>query len=237
MTKQRWLDRPPVRDFPPASARARIVALGFGLGAAGVFLGIFAIVAANGLQPLEFDLWWRDLLESQRTEVGVFIAFIPAFVGGTVVMVVIPILVVAAFFWRRRRWSAVNMATAIIVVVAIGAPLSYVVGRERPEGTLAEDLATSFPSGHTAVATTFAITLALLLRRWYVTVAGVLWIVFMMWGRTYLSTHWLSDVFGGLFEGIAVSLLVWAAIETWRASGDSPASMDEPSAERGSIST
>lgn len=227
MTKQRWLDRPPVRDFPPASTRARVIATIVGLASAGVFIGIFAIVATNGLQPLAIDLWWRDLMESQRNDMGVFIAFIPAFVGGTIVMVVIPILVVAAFFWRRRRWSAVNMATAIIVVVAIGAPLSYIVGRDRPEGTLAEELATSFPSGHTAVATTFAITLALLLRRWYVTVAGVLWIVFMMWGRTYLSTHWISDVFGGLFEGIAVSLLVWAAIETWRASGDSPASMDE----------
>ena len=67
-----------------------------------------------------------------------------------------------------------------------------------------------------AVATTMAVTLGLLLRRWYVWVAGVAWVVLMMWSRTYLHAHWLSDVIAGLLEGIAVACLVWCFIEAFR---------------------
>ena len=86
----------------------------------------------------------------------------------------------------------------------------------RPADSLAETVATSFPSGHTAVATTMAITLGLLLRRWYVWVLGVVWVVWMMWARGYLHAHWLSDVVAGLLEGIAVASLVWCAVEAFR---------------------
>ena len=94
--------------------------------------------------------------------------------------------------------------------------MSYIVARARPSDSLAESTATSFPSGHTAVATTVVVTLALLLRKWYVWVGGVLWVLWMMWARTYLHAHWLSDVIAGLLEGIAVATLVWCAVEAIR---------------------
>ena len=109
-----------------------------------------------------------------------------------------------------------NIALAIVVVVAIGAPMSYIIGRLRPDDSLAETVAASFPSGHTAVATTLAVTLGLLLRRWYVWALGVIWVVWMMWARTYLHAHWLSDVIAGMLEGIAVATLVWCAVEAYR---------------------
>jgi undecaprenyl-diphosphatase len=118
--------------------------------------------------------------------------------------------------WRRRRWDAATLAIAIVVVVAIGAPMAAIIARVRPVDSLAESVATSFPSGHTAVATTFAVTLGLLLRRWYVWLIGALWVIVMMWSRTYLHAHWLSDVAAGLLEGIAVACLVWCAVEAVR---------------------
>jgi undecaprenyl-diphosphatase len=133
---------------------------------------------------------------------------VPAIVGGTIGMIVIGILMVAIFVWRRRRWDAATLALAIVAVVAIGAPMAAIIARVRPDDSLAESMATSFPSGHTAVATTVAVTLGLLLRRWYVWVLGVLWVLFMMWSRTYLHAHWLSDVVAGMLEGIAVATLV-----------------------------
>jgi membrane-associated phospholipid phosphatase len=92
-----------------------------------------------------------------------------------------------------------------------------VIGRTRPEDSLAESVATSFPSGHTAVATTVVMVLALVFRRWYVWALGAVWVLTMMWSRTYLHAHWLSDVVAGMLEGVAVATVVWACMALWRA--------------------
>ena len=131
-------------------------------------------------------------------------------------MFAIALATVVVLFLIRRRWDAANLAIAIAIVVAIGAPMSYIVARIRPDHSLAETIATSFPSGHTAVATTFFITLALIFRRWYIWAIGAISMAWMMWGRTYLHAHWLSDVVAGLLEGIAVATLVWYAMEAVR---------------------
>jgi membrane-associated phospholipid phosphatase len=194
----------------------RMVILIVGVVALVGFVVIRLVVALGGHEPLPMDVWWHEFVLATLNDVGILIAWIPAHVGGTIGMIVIGFVIVAAFWWRRRRWDAAHVAIAMVIVVAIGAPMSYIVARTRPEGSLAEDTATSFPSGHTAVATTVAITLALILRRWYVWVLGAGWVVLMMWSRTYLQAHWLSDVIAGLLEGIAVACLVWCAIEAVR---------------------
>lgn len=194
----------------------RNVALAVGIVATIAFVVLGWVIYGDARQPLPPDLWWHALMIANLTGVGVVIAWVPSIVGGTIGMVVIAIVLVAIFVWRRRPWEAANVAIAIALVVAIGAPMSYVIGRARPGDSLAEATATSFPSGHTAVATTVALTLGLLLRKWYVWATGVLWVLWMMWARTYLHAHWLSDVAAGLLEGIAVATLVWCAVDALR---------------------
>ncbi|KHK98019.1 phospholipid phosphatase [Microbacterium mangrovi] len=194
----------------------RRVALTVGIAAVVAFVALQWLLSLDGLQPLPPDLWWHELMVENLTGPGVVTAWVPSIVGGTVGMFVIGIGLVGVFIWRRRRWDAANIAIAIAVVVAIGAPTAAVIGRVRPSDSLAEFTPTSFPSGHTAVATTLVVTLGLLLRRWYVWVVGVLWVLWMMWARTYLHAHWLSDVVGGMLEGIAVGTLVWCAVEAIR---------------------
>ncbi|MEN8600191.1 phosphatase PAP2 family protein [Microbacterium rhizosphaerae] len=194
----------------------RTVALVVGILAAIAFVILSWVIYVDGRQPLAPDLWWHGLMIANLTKPGVVIAWVPSIVGGTIGMIVIAIVLVVVFIWRKRRWDAANIAIAIALVVAIGAPMSYIVARARPSDSLAESTATSFPSGHTAVATTVVVTLALLLRKWYVWVGGVLWVLWMMWARTYLHAHWLSDVIAGLLEGIAVATLVWCAMEAIR---------------------
>ncbi len=194
----------------------RVVILTVGIIATVAFVVIRLVVALGGHDPLPMDVWWHELTLTTLSDVGVLIAWVPATVGGTIGMIVIGLLIVVAFLWRKRPWDAAHVAIAMVIVVAIGAPMSYIVARVRPSDSLAESTATSFPSGHTAVAATVAITLAFIFRRWYVWVIGAVWVAAMMWSRTYLHAHWLSDVLAGLFEGIAVACLVWCAVEAVR---------------------
>ncbi|MGL4256302.1 phosphatase PAP2 family protein [Microbacterium sp.] len=204
-------------DDTPAEVDARrTVALIVGVAATVAFVVLRTVVALGGHEPLPIDLWFDDLMLATQTDLGLVLAWIPAVVGGTIGMIVIGILLVGIFLWRRRPWDAITLASAIVLVVAIGAPMAAVIARLRPEESLAETVATSFPSGHTAVATTVAVTLGLLLRRWYVWAAGAVWVLYMMWCRCYLHAHWLSDVVAGLLEGIAVATIVWVAVEAFR---------------------
>ncbi|MGN7947163.1 phosphatase PAP2 family protein [Microbacterium sp. 22215] len=188
-----------------------------GVSATVAFVVLRTLVALGGHEPLPADVWWHDLMVSLTSDVWVVIAWIPAIVGGTIGMIVIGAALIAWLVWRKRRWDAATLAIAMVAVVAIGATMAAVIGRTRPEDSLAESVATSFPSGHTAVATTVTIILALTFRRWYVWAIGAVWVVTMMWSRTYLHAHWLSDVVAGLLEGIAVACFVWVCVEAVRA--------------------
>ncbi|WP_344051520.1 phosphatase PAP2 family protein [Microbacterium lacus] len=194
----------------------RMIALVVGILATVLFVILRFVVAIDDHKPLGIDEWWNELMVSIETPPGLILAWIPAIVGGTIGMFAIALLTVIVLYWRKRRWDSLNMAIAIALVVAIGAPMAAIIARARPGDSLAESVATSFPSGHTAVATTFVVTLALLFRRWWIWTIGAVWVVWMMWGRTYLHAHWLSDVVAGMLEGIAVATLVWCAVEALR---------------------
>ncbi|WP_295839235.1 phosphatase PAP2 family protein [uncultured Microbacterium sp.] len=208
-------DAPSLSDRPRLDAR-RPVALVVGVIATVLFVGLRFAVELSGSAPLPWDQAWDDAMSALANPVGVIVAWVPAIVGGTIGMIVIGVGTSLVFLLRRRPWDALNVAASIALVVLIGAPLAAVIARARPTDSLAETVATSFPSGHTAVATTIVVTLGLILRRRGVWVAGAVWVVLMMWSRTYLHAHWASDVVAGMLEGVAVATLVWALIEVWR---------------------
>lgn len=204
----------PIAPAAPDARRAR--ALIVGVVATVLFVALRLFVALANSAPLPVDAAWDDTMSAIASPVGVIVAWVPAIVGGTIGMILIGVATTVVFLVLRRPWDALNVGGAIALVVAIGAPMAAVIARARPTDSLAETVATSFPSGHTAVATTIVVTLGLILRRRWVWAAGAIWVVLMMWSRTYLHAHWLSDVTAGLLEGIAVATLVWAAVETGR---------------------
>lgn len=199
-----------------SSARGRTTVFVVGICAAIVFVILRAVVAAGDHVPLPMDLWWHDLMLAALNDIGIVIAWVPAVVGGTVGMIVVGALLIGLLLWRGRRWDAATLAIGMVAVVAIGATMAAVIGRTRPADSLAESMATSFPSGHTAVATTVVVILGLAIGRRPVWVLGAIWVLTMMWSRTYLQAHWLSDVVAGMLEGIAVAAFVWVAVAAAR---------------------
>jgi membrane-associated phospholipid phosphatase len=200
-------------ERPDARRRAAaVVALAAGV----AFVTLRFAVVASDSAPLPIDRWWDALMLSALTPAGIVAAWVPAIVGGTIGMIVLGIVGVTTLTLARRRWDAASLGLSIAVVVAVGAPMAAVIARLRPEESLAESVPTSFPSGHTAVATVTAVALGLIFRRGWVWAAGTVWAVAMAVSRTYLHAHWLTDVVAGMLEGIAVATLVWCLVETVR---------------------
>jgi undecaprenyl-diphosphatase len=207
------------RRFDPpveASDRLRRIALIVAVAALVAFAVVGFLSYGKSYLAEPVDLWWSDLMRENRTDVGLVIAWVPAVIGGPIAMLIIGLLIVGTFLFLRWKHIALTVACAMIASVALAAPLAAVVARTRPEDSLAETVPTSFPSGHTAMAATVAVVLALVFRSWIVWVLGIAWVVLMGWSRTYLEAHWLTDVIAGAFLGLVAGMMVWYVIETIR---------------------
>jgi membrane-associated phospholipid phosphatase len=201
-------ERPDLSRLIPliVGATAAIVAIIF----------LWLVMSVRRDQPFPVDLWWHELMVTNRTDAGLVMAWIPSHLGGPVLAAATGLVIVGTLLILRWWWAAITVAATLVLCIGIAAPLARVVGRIRPEDSLAEDVPTSFPSGHVAFAAAMVTVLALLFRHWLWWAIAAAWILWMAWSRTYLAAHWLSDVIGGVFLGVAVGILGWALVETIR---------------------
>jgi undecaprenyl-diphosphatase len=87
------------------------------------------------------------------------------------------------------------------------------VDRPRPAHPLVRVDHGSFPSGHSAGISLLVVVVGALLvpaarrRQWWI--AGTVLTVAMMWSRTWLHAHWLSDTLAGAVAGAGAALVLW----------------------------
>ncbi|OEJ30655.1 phosphatase PAP2 family protein [Streptomyces subrutilus] len=127
---------------------------------------------------------------------------------------VVPLGLLALLLLRGRRVSAGLLLLAFFggnMLVVQG--LKHLVDRPRPANPLVRVDHGSFPSGHAATAALLVVVVGALLvpvarrRLWWA--AGAVFTLAMMWSRTWLHAHWLSDTVAGAAAGAGAGLLVW----------------------------
>ncbi|MFF4449804.1 phosphatase PAP2 family protein [Streptomyces sp. NPDC001502] len=128
--------------------------------------------------------------------------------------VVVPVGLLIFLIVRKRWWSLSYLLTTYLVgSMACVTFLKHLVDRPRPANPLVRVDHGSFPSGHAAGAALLVVIVGALLvpaarrRAWWM--AGALFTLAMMWSRTWLYAHWLSDTVAGASVGAGAALLFW----------------------------
>jgi len=112
----------------------------------------------------------------------------------------------------KRPWAAGFYLAATVLTGLSVQLLKNLFGRARPDSLMVNVDFGSFPSGHVANAAAMAMILSILFPRVWMWAAGLVYTLVMMFSRTYLGAHWLSDTVGGALLGIGVAVLVWAPL-------------------------
>lgn len=181
-------------------------------------LGFVALLVAVSLQsargPLGIDSGWNTLMASANKPTLITVAKALNVFGGTIVSgLVIPALLLMVLLAMRRYWAATFVFLTCVLRGAVVAVVKELVGRPRPEGRLVATNSESFPSGHSASAAIIVLMLVLIFssQRWLPYLGG-LYVLAMMWSRTYLHVHWLTDTIAGALLGVAAALAVWIVL-------------------------
>ena len=142
---------------------------------------------------------------------------------GMLLGMVIYVLIIPGVLFAVRRWRTALFVLASMVGTTVVAQLAKnLVDRPRPAadeaaglfGPLVQVDHGSFPSGHAVTMGFIIVATAALIpatRRWIWWIAGILLGAGMVWQRTFINAHWLSDTFAGLACGIGVTLILWWA--------------------------
>ncbi len=169
-----------------------------GNGLAAVDQGARALIREGRPPALEQPMWFIGVLGSGDVLLPV------TFIG-------------SAVLWRlRHRALAVILPVAGATTSATLALMKWMIDKPRP--TLR---GYGFPSGHVYGVTVFVIVAVYLLwafqapRRWQrvARAAGIAFVTAVGYSRIYVNAHWLSDVVGGLFAGIAFATAVVLVVD------------------------
>ena len=188
------------------------VALWFGA----TLVGLVALIALFiPTQPLAIDRRWSETMSDIPSATLHHLALLFNYLGRGLGRA-LSIAAIGLVLLLQRRWRALLAFAATQALTPLVVNLhKHLVDRPRPPGAMLHANGSSFPSGHAAYAGATGVALVLLFTRpgshrliWWLLAA--LATAGMVWSRTYLQLHWLSDVISGALLGIGVTIVSFA---------------------------
>jgi undecaprenyl-diphosphatase len=188
-----------------------------------VLAALVAVVAVViPARPFAIDVRWseamRDVESGRLHDVALAFNYAGRGLGRALLLAAIGIVIIL----RRRWWALVAFAVTESLTPLSVNLFKLLVDRPRPPGAMIQATGSSFPSGHAAYAGATAIALLLLFsrpgtgRRRAWTVAAAVVVAGMVWSRTDLSVHWLTDSASGAILGTGIALATFAAVQIRR---------------------
>lgn len=189
-----------------------------------VFTAFGFAVAANVEHPFTqpLDDWWRALVgatnEAQIQNPIVMLFQEIGQIGGAVLMVI----VIPGWLFIIRRWRSALfvLAAEFGVSIVVSQVVKNLVDRPRPAADAALGLSGplipvdhgSFPSGHGVSVGILVVAIAAILpvaarKIWWI--VGAVLAIGMIWQRTFVNAHWISDAIVGVIGGASATLLLW----------------------------
>ena len=203
--------------LPPRAVLTSAQAIAIAAATLLVFCGFSTAIAIWGINgPTVIDAGWAELMRGIQIPPLTALSLALNVIGGTIASgLIAPVIVAGVSLVRHRLWAAGFLIAASVVSAAAVKLVKVTFARPRPEDMMIVSDFGSFPSGHSANAAVIAIVLCLLFprQRWLPYVSGA-YVLLMMWSRTYLQAHWLTDTVAGVLLGTTAALLIWAGFRT-----------------------
>ncbi|WP_133905416.1 phosphatase PAP2 family protein [Actinophytocola oryzae] len=191
-------------------------------GRLGMPLGAVSLLAAVVLVVLGFVFAGQDV--GAPVDIGIraylrsldqpwhSIALVIDWTGEPVGAVVVLAILVIVFLRKGNRRAALFAVAGPAAAVVVTSGMKPLVGRTINDGFL------SFPSGHTASATAYALVVMLVVcrRLWLTLLVALVAAAVMAWAQVLLNAHYPTDTFGGFCAALAiVPVVAWAIDYLW----------------------
>lgn len=203
--------------------------------------GIFLRLAVHGPTPL--DLTWLHLVGLHGQGPAYWLCVGLAIVGGGLGQSILSAVLIGILALLKRVRAAATLATTMLLGVGMSELLKHLFDRLRPTDQLYSSTGWSYPSGHSMGAAAIAFALVLIATRasmskksaltepplvapgqpsphlrmgfHWTLFPAVAWILLMMWSRTALQVHWLTDTIAGALVGLIAAIAadaIWTII-------------------------
>ena len=168
--------------------------------------------------PLGIDVRWSELMRDAEANWLTHLALAFNALGHGILRALTIAGVGLVLLVAGRRAALLAFALSEALTPLLVNLTKLLVGRERPPGAMIEAHSSSYPSGHAAYAGATAVVLVLLFTttgrlRWTCWAVAATATAGMVWSRTYLQVHWLSDAVAGATLGVGVGILSVAAVQ------------------------
>lgn len=184
-----------------------------------VFLHFLAYIFFKNPQSLFINNSVYYYFRSIRTPALDNIMLYVTLLGEKTILLPVAAILFGWFVWTKRWHTAWHTLALTIFSVGSIEVLKLMIHEPRPWGIVGNAMSThnnfSFPSGHTTLAMSFYLGLAILLvgakntkfNKFIYTLTAII-ILAVGVSRLYLGAHWLTDVIGGLLLGALLLMFV-----------------------------